>query len=58
MTNEQAQGYVLLACKELGMSKEQAKKLLIVMSTDFDYYTEQEAEEKGFKWLYDDGANK
>ena len=52
MTNDQAQGYVLLACKELGISKEQAEQLIYAMESQFDYYAEQEAREKGFDWLY------
>lgn len=52
MTNEQAQGYVLLACKSLGVSKEQAEKIIYAMESDFDYYSEKEAKEKGFEWLY------
>lgn len=52
MTNEQAQGYVLLACKELGMSKEEAEKLIYAMESNFDRYTEQDAQQLGFKWLY------
>ena len=46
MTYEQAQGYVLLACKELGINKEQAEQLIYVMEGKFDYYAEQEAREK------------
>ena len=53
MTNEQAEGYLLLACKDLGISKEEAEKLMYAMESNFDYYTEEEAKEKGFKWLYD-----
>lgn len=53
MTNDQAQGYVLIACKELGISKEQAEKLVFSMQNGFDFYSEEEAETKGFDWLYD-----
>lgn len=53
MTNDQAQGYVLLACKELGIGREQAEQLIYAMESQFDYYTEWEAREKGFDWLYD-----
>lgn len=53
MTNDQAQGYVLLACKELGIGREQAEQLIYAMGSQFDYYAEQEAGEKGFDWLYD-----
>lgn len=52
MTNEQAQGYVLLACKELGISKKQAEKIIYAMESQFDIQSEQEAREKGFQWLY------
>lgn len=52
MTNDQAQCYVLLACKELGISREQAEQLIYAMKSNFDYYAEQEAGEKGFDWLY------
>lgn len=52
MTNDQAQGYVLLACKELGINREQAEQLIYAMEGQFDYYAEQEAREKGFDWLY------
>lgn len=53
MTNDQAQGYVLLACKELGIGREQAKQLIYAMESQFDYCAEREAREKGFDWLYD-----
>lgn len=54
MTNDQAKGYVLLACKELEISKEQAQQILNIMHNNFDRYTEQEAEDLGFKWLYNE----
>lgn len=53
MTNDQAQGYVLLACKELGISREQAEKLVYAMEGQFDRFTESEARQIGFDWLYD-----
>ncbi|TRM73282.1 hypothetical protein DJ523_07720 [Sulfolobus sp. E5] len=53
MTNDQAQGYVLLTCKELGITREIAEQLIYAMESQFDYYAEQEAKEKGFNWLYD-----
>ena len=46
MTNNQAQGYVLLACKELGIGREQAEQLIYAMESQFDYYTEWEARGK------------
>lgn len=53
MTNEQAQGYVLLACKELGISRKEAEKFIFAMKSGFDFYSEDEAQTKGFDWLYE-----
>lgn len=50
MDNRQALGYVFLALKRLGYSKEEAKKIYREMYYLFDIYTEEEAEEKGFDW--------
>ena len=50
MTNPQAIGYMLLACREAGMTREQAKKLYSEMYYLFDIKTENEAEEQGFDW--------
>lgn len=50
MDNRQALGYMLLALKRLGYSKEEAKKIYREMYYLFDIYTEEEAEEKGFDW--------
>lgn len=50
MDNRQALGYMLLACKQLGYSKEKARKLLGQMYYMFDIKTEDEAEEQGFEW--------
>lgn len=52
MDNKQAAGYMLLALKRLGYSKDEAKKVLSEMYYCFDIYTVQEAEEKGFRWYY------
>ena len=52
MINDQAQGYALLACKGLGINREQAEQLIYAMESQFDYYAEQEAREEGFDWLY------
>ncbi len=54
MDNRQAVGYMLMACKELGLSKEDAKKLYGEMHYQFDINTPDEAEEKGFKWYYEE----
>lgn len=55
MDNRQAIGYMLLACKEVGLSKEEAKKLYAAMYVEFDLKSEAEAEaeEKGFEWYHD-----
>ena len=37
MTNDQAQGNVVLACKELGISREQAEQLIYSTESNFDY---------------------
>lgn len=52
MDNRQALGYMLLACKKLNMSKEEARKLYAQMYQAFDFYTEEEAEKKGFDWYH------
>lgn len=52
MNNDQALGYMLLACKELGYTKEQAKDLYKAMYYHFDIKTEKEAEKQGFEWYY------
>ncbi|BBW98879.1 hypothetical protein [Geobacillus subterraneus] len=50
MTNRQALGYLLLACKQLGMTKEEATKICQEMEYLFDALTEEEAEEQGWGW--------
>lgn len=52
MDNRQAVGYMLLALKRLGYSKEEARKIYREMYYLFDIYTEEEAEEKGFHWYH------
>jgi hypothetical protein len=52
--NNQALGYMLLACKELGYTKEQARELYKAMYYQFDMKTEGEAEKQGFEWYYED----
>lgn len=52
MDNNEALGYMLLACKELGYTKEQARKLYREMYYQFDVKTEAEAEQKGFDWYH------
>lgn len=52
MTNEEAQGYVLMACKALKISREQAEKLIYEMEYQFDMLTGNEAKTRGFDWLY------
>lgn len=52
MTNSQAIGYMLVACKNLKIDKKTASKLESEMNYLFDMLTEEEAEELGDKWLY------
>lgn len=52
MYNRQAIGYMLLACKEIGLDKDTAKKLYGAMFWQFDMKTEEEAEEQGFEWYH------
>lgn len=52
MDNYQALGYMLLACKELGYSKSEAREMFKAMNYMFDIKTEEEAEEQGFEWYY------
>ncbi|MGM0941357.1 MAG: hypothetical protein ACQEWU_10400 [Bacillota bacterium] len=54
MDNRQAIGYMLMACKESGLSKDDAKKLYGEMHYQFDLKTPDEAEEKGFEWYYEE----
>ena len=51
MENKQALGYMLLACKQLGYTKEQADKLYNAMYEQFDENTEEEAKKMGFNWF-------
>lgn len=50
MTNNQAIGYMLLACKNAEIPLEDLQKLYSNMSYLFDIKTEEEAEEQGFDW--------
>lgn len=50
MDNRQAIGYMLLACKKLGYTKEQARAVYREMYWEFDFKTEEEAEEQGHSW--------
>ena len=50
MTNNQAIGYMLLACKNAEIPLEDLQKLYSNMSYLFDIKTEEEAEKKGFDW--------
>lgn len=52
MDNRQAIGYMLLACKSLGYTREQVRDLYSAMYLQFDLKTEDEAEEQGFEWYY------
>lgn len=50
MDNNQALGYMLLACKEAGIDKETVRKIAQNMYWQFDTKTEEEAEEQGWAW--------
>lgn len=50
MDNRQAIGYMLLACKKLGLDKETTRKIYGEMYYQFDMKTEDEAEKQGFDW--------
>lgn len=50
MDNRQALGYMLLACKDIGVDKETVRKLKRAMYFQFDLKTEDEAEERGHDW--------
>jgi hypothetical protein len=52
MRNDQAIGYMLLACKAEGMGRDQVKRLVSEMYYLFDTKTEEEAEEKGYEWYH------
>lgn len=52
MDNNQALGYMLLACKQLGYTREQVSDLYRAMYYQFDVKTEEEAEKQGFEWYY------
>ena len=56
MNNSQALGYMMLACKEAGLSKEVADKVYREMYWMFDMKTEKEAEEQGLR-CYEDEDN-
>lgn len=46
----QAEGYVLLACKDAGIDKATTVKLLRSLWRMFDTKTEEEAEEQSREW--------
>lgn len=53
MDNHQAIGYMLLACKEIGLDEKTVSKLYKNMYWQFGMKTETEAEKQGRKWLDD-----
>lgn len=52
MYNREAIGYMLLAARKIGLSKDVVKKMYSEMYYLFDVKTEEEAEEQGFAWYY------
>jgi hypothetical protein len=57
MTNREAIGYMLLACKELNLDKEIVIQIRSSMYRQFDMKTESEAEEQGHKYFYEEVDN-
>ncbi|MED4766166.1 hypothetical protein ABHN05_11195 [Brevibacillus laterosporus] len=58
MTNREAIGYMLLACKRTGLDQEEVKKLFGEMHYLFDIKTEEEAEEQGYEWYHQHNKKK
>jgi hypothetical protein len=54
MNNSQALGYMMLACKKVGLSQEVANKIYREMYYMFDMKTEKEAEEQGLRCCDED----
>jgi hypothetical protein len=52
MTNRQAIGYMLVACKKVNLEKEIVRRIFQEMYWEFDLKTEDEAESIGFNWFY------
>jgi len=52
MTNRQAIGYMLLACKNANLEENLVRKVFEEMYLEFDLKTEEEAESFGFEWYY------
>lgn len=57
MVKREFTGYLLLACKNLNYSKEQARILLGELSILFESATSEQVEE-GFKWLFNEQENR
>lgn len=53
MTNNQAIGYMLLACKNTKLSLEDLQNIYSNMYYLFDTKTCEEAEKQGFDWYYE-----
>lgn len=51
MDRQQALGYMLLACRDMGLSSEQVKQLYSSMKGQFDIKTAVEAEVEGVDWF-------
>jgi hypothetical protein len=57
MNNRQAIGYMLLATKKINLDKETIKKLRSAMYYQFDTKTEEEAEEQGHEFYFEEVDN-
>lgn len=53
MDNDQAVGYMLLACKEIGKTRKEAGELLLAMLDMFARNTEKEAQRNAAKWFFE-----
>lgn len=51
MNHKQTIGYMLLACKQVGMNKKTTNRLLKAMEVQLSTKTETDAETEGFEWL-------
>ncbi|WP_077318176.1 hypothetical protein [Virgibacillus proomii] len=51
MDEEQAVGYMLLTCREMGLSMEQIKQIKSIMITQFQQHSPDEAKKQGAEWF-------
>ncbi|MGP7819683.1 hypothetical protein [Niallia sp. 01092] len=51
MDKEQEMGYILLACKEIGLSSNQVKQIHSSLLAQFNTHTPEEAKREGINWF-------